>query len=157
MWKKYLCKTALLKIFEKKMWRILVYGDWRYTLYKLVHVLLYDILVCTLFWDDIMIIWDENLFTFLTEKKNQFWTNKKFVYLIFINKLSWYHPKITYKNIVQKDMNKFINSFKWVKSRESSGNSKTKAHGDHLGVTRLTLKGGLSFGGRWPFWRRLLH
>ena len=27
------------------------------------------------------------LFTFLTEKKNLFWTNKKFVYLIFINKL----------------------------------------------------------------------
>ena len=48
------------------------------------------------------------LFTFLTEKKTLFWTNKKFVYLIFINKLSWYHPKITYKNILQKDMNKFI-------------------------------------------------
>ena len=26
----------------------------------------------------------------------------KFVYLIFINKLSGYHPKITYENIVQK-------------------------------------------------------
>ena len=39
--------------------------------------------------------------------KYQFWTNKKFVYLIFIDKLLWYHPKITYKNIVQKDMNKF--------------------------------------------------
>ena len=25
-----------------------------------------------------------------------------------INKLSWYYPKITYKNIVPKDMNKFI-------------------------------------------------
>ena len=37
-----------------------------------------------------------------------FWTNKKFVYLIFINKLSWYHSKITYENIVQKDMNKFF-------------------------------------------------
>ena len=47
------------------------------------------------------------LLTFLTEKKKLFWTNKKFVYLIFINKLSWYHPKITYENIVQKDMNKF--------------------------------------------------
>ena len=48
------------------------------------------------------------LFTFLTEKKNLFWTNKKFVYLIFINKLSWYHPKITYENIVQKNMDKFL-------------------------------------------------
>ena len=35
------------------------------------------------------------MFTFLTEKKNLFWTNKKFLYLIFINKLLWYHPKIT--------------------------------------------------------------
>ena len=48
------------------------------------------------------------LFTFLTEKKKLFWTNKKFVYLIFTSKLSWYHPKIKYKNIVQKDMNKFL-------------------------------------------------
>ena len=36
-----------------------------------------------------------------------FFTNKKFVYRIFINKFLWYHPKIIYKNIVQKDMNKF--------------------------------------------------
>ena len=43
----------------------------------------------------------EILFTFLTEKKTLF------VYLIFINKLSWYHPTIKYENIVQKDMNKF--------------------------------------------------
>ena len=50
------------------------------------------------------------LLTFLTEKKNLFCTNKKFVYLIFINKLLWYHPKITYKNIIQKDMNKFLES-----------------------------------------------
>ena len=48
------------------------------------------------------------LFTFLTEKKNLFGTNKKFVYLIFIDKLSWYHPKITYENIAQKEINKFI-------------------------------------------------
>ena len=48
------------------------------------------------------------LFTFLTKKKNLFWTNKKF---IFINKLSWYHPKIMYKNIVQKDMSKFLEIF----------------------------------------------
>ena len=52
------------------------------------------------------------LFTFLTEKKNLFWTNKKFVYLIFINKLSWYHPKIMYENIVQKDLNKFFINWK---------------------------------------------
>ena len=43
-------------------------------------------LSCMLFWDDIMIFWDENLllFTFLTGKlrKNLFWTNKKFVYLL---------------------------------------------------------------------------
>ena len=43
------------------------------------------------------------LFTFLTAKKTLFWTNNKFVYLIFINKLLWYHPKITYENIVQKE------------------------------------------------------
>ena len=59
---------------------------------------------CTLFWDDITIIWDKILFSFLTEKKNLFWTNKKFVYLIFINKIMM----ISTKNIVQKDMNKFI-------------------------------------------------
>ena len=47
------------------------------------------------------------LFTFLTKKKKLFWNNKKFVYLIFINKLSWYRPKMMYENIVQKDMNKF--------------------------------------------------
>ena len=33
--------------------------------------------------------------------------NKNFVYLIFINKLLWYHPKKTYENTIQKDMNKF--------------------------------------------------
>ena len=42
-----------------------------------------------------MIIWDENIAYFLTEKKNLFWTNKKFLHLIFNNKLAWYHPKIT--------------------------------------------------------------
>ena len=52
------------------------------------------------------------LFTFLTEKKNLLWTNTKFVYLIFINKLSWYHPKITYENIiVQKDINRFFYTY----------------------------------------------
>ena len=54
-----------------------------------------------------MIIWDENIVYFFNWEKNLFWTNKKFVCLIFINKLSWYHPKIAYENIVQKDMNKF--------------------------------------------------
>ena len=48
------------------------------------------------------------LFTSLTEKKKLLWANKEFVYINFINKLSWYHPKITYENIVQKDMNKFL-------------------------------------------------
>ena len=63
---------------------------------KLVHVLLYDIFVNTLFRDYITIIWDENIVYFFEwEKKN--WTNNTFVYLIFINKLSWYHPKISYK------------------------------------------------------------
>ena len=53
------------------------------------------------------IIWNENIVYFFNwEKKNLFLTNKAFLYLIFINKL-WYHPKITYENIVQKDMNKF--------------------------------------------------
>ena len=40
----------------------------------------------TLFWDDITKIWNENLssFTFLTGqlRKNLFWTNKIFVYLL---------------------------------------------------------------------------
>ena len=40
----------------------------------------------TLFWNDIMRIWNENLllFTFLTGqlRKNLFWTNKIFVYLL---------------------------------------------------------------------------
>jgi hypothetical protein len=55
-----------------------------------------------------MIIWDENIVYFLNwEKTKLFLTNTKFVYLIFINKLWWYLPKIMYENIVQKDMNKF--------------------------------------------------
>ena len=62
---------------------------------------------CELFWNNITMIWDENLVYFLTEKKKLYWTNKKFVYLTFINKLSWYHPKVAFENIVQKDMNKF--------------------------------------------------
>ena len=40
----------------------------------------------TIFRDDITIFWDENLLWFLTVKKTLFWTNKKFVYLIFIPK-----------------------------------------------------------------------
>jgi len=40
-----------------------------------------------LFWEEITIFWDENLLRFLTEeKKKLFWTNEKFVYLIFIPK-----------------------------------------------------------------------
>ena len=56
------------------------------------------------------------LFTFLTEKKTQFCSNQKFVYLIFIYKLPWYHPKIIYEYIEQKDMYKFIMSFssRWI-------------------------------------------
>ena len=42
----------------------------------------------TLFCDDITIIWEENIVYFFNWEKNLFWTNKKFVYLIFINKLS---------------------------------------------------------------------
>ena len=38
----------------------------------------------TLFLDDIMIIWDENIVYFVNWL---FWNNKKFLYLIFINKL----------------------------------------------------------------------
>ena len=84
---------------------------WKYSeedYIKLVHVFFCNILVTMLFWDDITIICDENIVYFLTEKKKLLWTNKKFVYLIFINKLSLYHPKITYGNIVQNDMKKFI-------------------------------------------------
>ena len=40
----------------------------------------------------------QSKFFFLSLKSKQY----------FHPKLSWYHPKITYKNIVQKDMNKFI-------------------------------------------------
>jgi hypothetical protein len=54
------------------------------------------------------------LYTFLTEKKKLFWINKKFVYLIFINKLWWYHPKITHENIIKKDMNKFVKTMRKI-------------------------------------------
>ena len=81
--------------------------------YSVLHICLLKTCSCTtvryfrfLFWNDITIIWDENIVYFLHEKKKLFWTNKKFGYSIFINKLLWHHPKITYKNIVQKDMNK---------------------------------------------------
>ena len=57
---------------------------------KLVHVLSY---FRTLFWDDIRIIWDENIVFYFNWEKNLCWTNKKFVYLIVIIKSSWYHPK----------------------------------------------------------------
>ena len=40
----------------------------------------------TLFWDDITIIWDENIVYFYNREKKLFWTNKKFVYLIFMSK-----------------------------------------------------------------------
>ena len=63
---------------------------------------------CTIFWDDITIIWYENIVYFHNWEKKMLWINKKFVYLIFINKLSWHHPKIMYENIVQKDMNKLL-------------------------------------------------
>ena len=43
-----------------------------------------------------------NLFKVLLGEKNLFWTNKKFVYLIFIKKLSLYHPKMNYENIIKK-------------------------------------------------------
>ena len=52
-----------------------------------------------LFWDDITIIWDENIF--LTEKKSVL-DQLEACYLIVINKLSWYHPKITYEYISYK-------------------------------------------------------
>ena len=32
---------------------------------------------------------------------------------MLINELSQYHPKITYKNIVEKDVNKFYDDWKW--------------------------------------------
>ena len=57
-----------------------------------------------------MIIWDEIIVDVFNWEKNLFWTNKLFVYLIFINKLLWYRPKIMYENIIQKDMNKFKES-----------------------------------------------
>ena len=46
-----------------------------------------------LFGDDVTIFWYENLLRFLTEKKKLFWTNKKFVYLIFIPKYCNIIPK----------------------------------------------------------------
>ena len=91
----------ICSIQEKKLdiffWMICI---WKILKKKLVHDLLYDIFVCY--------FGMKILFTFLSEKKNLFRINKKFVYLIFKNKLSWYHPKITYENIVQKVMNKFF-------------------------------------------------
>ena len=58
----------------------------------------------TLFWDDVIIIWDENI---VYEKKNLLMTNKKFFLLNFLATNYRDHPKITYENIVQKDMKKF--------------------------------------------------
>ena len=62
-----------------------------------------------LFWDDITKFWDENLlFTFLTGKlrKNLFWTNKNFVYLLI------YHNKYSSQSNVPKyrpnDMKRFF-------------------------------------------------
>ena len=65
----------------------------------------------TLFWDDIVIIcwwklskqtsyWSK---TFFSEQKSKQY---------FHPKLSWCHPKITYENIIQKDMNKFFATFR---------------------------------------------
>ena len=80
---------------------------------------------CTLFWDDITIIWDEYIVYFLTEK-NLFWSNKKFVYLIYINKLSGYH-KITYENILKRtwtSLNITTGTFASSKKRSPSPNLK---------------------------------
>ena len=74
----------------------------------------------TLFWDDITIIWDENIVYFFNWEKTLFWTNTKFVYVIFINKLPWYHPKIMYENIVQKEMNKLFITISICSLRKSS-------------------------------------
>jgi hypothetical protein len=50
--------------------------------------------VCkTLFWDDITIFWDENLFWFFTEKKKLFGPISSL--LNFHPKISQYHPKIS--------------------------------------------------------------
>ena len=84
-----LTQSTQIKLFS----RLLVYM----ITFKLVHVLLYNNFVCYFG----TIIWDENIVYFFTEKKTLF------VYIIFINKLSWYYPKIKYENIIQKDMNKF--------------------------------------------------
>ena len=68
---------------------------------------------CTIFLYVILGWYHDNLgwkccLLFSLRKRNMFFTNKNwFVYRIFINKFLWYHPKIIYKNIVQKDMNKF--------------------------------------------------
>ena len=74
-----------------------------------------------LLWDDIKIIWNENMIYFFNWEKNIFWTNKIFFYLIFINKLWWYHPQIMYENFVQEDMNKFFVNWisKWDRLRYS--------------------------------------
>jgi hypothetical protein len=69
---------------------------------------------------------------FSTEKKKLFWTNKKFLYLIFINKLPWYHSEIKYENIVQKDMNNFF-----IVKLGSAG--LIKRYTNHNGVTTFLL------------------
>ena len=99
----------ILKLFWHKIQTTLLSRTSNFRFKKLVHALLYKICVsyCTLFWDDIKIIWDDNIVYFFNWEKKMVWTNKKFVYLIFINKLLWYHPKIRYENIIQRDKNKF--------------------------------------------------
>jgi hypothetical protein len=85
-----------------------------------------------LFWDNITIFWDKNSLWFFSFFKLFLWKKnfskfhsykgcmislKKFhgnLFFFFdsaerkkVNKLSWYHPKLTYKIIVQMDMTNF--------------------------------------------------
>ena len=92
------------------VWNVSIWVRWPCILQISSLTCIYKLVQCScpfaryfrkLFWDDILIIWDENI-----------------VYLIFINKLSCYHPKIMYENIVQKVINKFYTSHMEVHVRD---------------------------------------
>ena len=58
---------------------------------------------------------------FKLRRKKLFWTNKKFVYWIFINKLSWYHPKIKYIRKFHTKWHEYVtNVNRWLVGRWST-------------------------------------
>ena len=53
-----------------------------------------------------MLFWDENLLWFLTDKKNLFWANKRFVHFIFIGQRISYLRHYVHVRKLYDDMNK---------------------------------------------------